>query len=108
MALTTLEEVKTLLSIPATDTKKDALITVLIPIVEDFIKMHCNDDFTDEDGVTSYPAGLKLPAAQLIKYQMEYKGVSGESVGDYSVSFLSNIPDGIKSMLRPYKKVRFI
>lgn len=106
MAIITLAEVKTLLSI--TDSSKDTLITALIPIVEDFVTKYCNDDFTDEDGVTSFPAGLKLPTAQLIKFQMDYKGVSSESIGDYSVSFFGNIPDGIKSMLRPYKKLKFV
>lgn len=106
MAIITLAEVKTLLSI--TDSTKDTLITALIPIVEDFVVRHCNDDFTDSEGVTSFPAGLKLPVAQLIKFQLEYKGVSGESIGDYSVSFFGNIPDGIRSMLKAYKKLKFI
>lgn len=106
MAIITLAEVKTLLSI--SDDTKDDQIEMMIPIVEDFVTKYCNDDFTDEDGVTSFPAGLKLPTAQLIKFQLDYKGVSGESIGDYSVSFFGNIPDGIKSMLRPYKKLRFV
>ncbi len=106
MAIVTLAEVKTLLSI--TDSSKDALITALIPIVEDFVVRHCNDDFTDEDGVTTFPAGLKLPVAQMIKMQIEYKGVAGSTVGDYSVSFFANIPDGIRSMLKPYKKLKFV
>lgn len=106
MAIITLAEVKTLLSI--SDDTKDDQIEMMIPIVEDFVTKYCNDDFTDEDGVTFFPAGLKLPTAQLIKFQMDYKGVSSESIGDYSVSFFGNVPDGIKSMLRPYKKLRFV
>lgn len=106
MAIVTLAEVKTLLSI--SDDTKDDQIEMMIPIVEDFVTKYCNDDFTDEDGVTSFPAGLKLPTAQLIKFQMEFKGVAGSTVGDYSVSFFANIPDGIRSMLRPYKKLKFV
>jgi len=108
MAIITVEEVKTLLSIPGDDVTKDDVIETMIPIVEDFVKRHCNDEFTDDEGVTSFPGGLKLPAAQLIGYQLEYKGVAGESIGDYSVSFFANIPDGIKTMLKPYKKLRFV
>lgn len=106
MAIITLSEVKTLLSI--TDSSKDSVITALIPIVEEFVIRYCNNDFKNSEGVTSFPAGLKLPVAQLIKFQLEYKGVSGESIGDYSVSFFGNIPDGIRSMLKPYKKLKFI
>lgn len=106
MAIITLAEVKTLLSI--SDDTKDDQIELLIPIVEDFVVRYCNDDFGDGDGVTSFPAGLKLPASQLIKFAMTYKGVSGESIGDYSVSFFGAIPESIRTGLKPYKKLKFV
>lgn len=108
MAIVTAEEVKALLAIPSDDVTKDDLIEAMIPIVEDFVKRYCNDEFTDGEGVTSFPGGLKLPAAQLIGYQLEFKGVAQESIGDYSVSYFANIPDGVKAMLKPYKKLRFV
>jgi hypothetical protein len=107
MAIIELAEVKTLLGI--TDTAKDSYITAMIPIVEDFVKRYCNDDFLAEDGVTSaFPAGIKLPVVQLIKASMVYKGVAGESIGDYSVSFFSTIPQSILIGLKPYKKLKFV
>lgn len=108
MAILTVEEVKTLISIPTDDESKDAQIEALIPIVEDLVKRFCNDEFVDEDGVTSFPVGLKLPAAQLVKFALDYKGVAGESIGDYSVSFFASLPEGVKAMLKSYKKVRFV
>jgi hypothetical protein len=106
MAIITKDEVKTLLNI--SDTSKDDFITAMIPITEDFVIRYCNNDFTDADSVTTFSAGLKLPVVQLIKFAMEYKGVSSEGIGDYSVSFFGAIPESIRTGLKPYKKLKFV
>jgi hypothetical protein len=87
MALITLTEAKLLLGI--TDTSKDALITALIPIIESDVREYCNKNFQDAPAVPSWEAWMKLPAAQMISYQMvaaggNAVGMKSESQGGYS------------------------
>jgi uncharacterized repeat protein (TIGR02543 family) len=77
-------EVKTLLQI--TGTTKDDLIAMLIPIVQDDIILYTNNLFADEDGVSDWPQGIKLPAAEMIGYQMAVMSGGGASIGMQSES----------------------
>lgn len=58
------------------------------------------------------PKGLLFAAAQLVGYllsQGKSQGIASESIGDYSVSYLTTIPDAIVGhFLRPYKKVKWV
>ena len=58
-----------------------------------------------------YPVGLKLIASNIIAYllsQGKSQGISSESIGDYNVSYLSNLPDSILKQLKPYRKAKWL
>lgn len=81
MAVITVSEVKTLLQI--SDSSKDALITALIPMVQDEVIEYCNYGFgTDLDPVAEdWPSGIKIPVAKMIGYNMAQMSGGGASIG---------------------------
>ncbi|GEM_PF-2055327 len=94
MAITTLANVKTYLGL--TTTAKDALITMLIPIVESNYLGIRNKAF-DTDATTGaivYPNGSELTAIQMVAYLLfdsSKSGVAGavkaESLSRYSITY---------------------
>lgn len=113
----TLNEVKTLIRTTSTDL--DSFISAELPLLEDYVKTYCNDNFLVETsaGSTSYytdlPLGVKRYIARKIKADScNITGVMSESLGDYSVTFNSGnigaISDPLLSLLNPYRKVGFV
>lgn len=96
MAIISVSEVKAFLGI--TDSSKDDMITLLIPEVEAFVKGYCNDTMTDADGNASYPAGIKRPVSELLRYDLFYRatgvGLDSEKLGDYSANFTNEVESG--------------
>lgn len=83
----------------------DNFINTMIPVVEDFILNYCA---ISEDSASVQP-GLKLPAANLINYQLQKpSNVSSETIGNYSVSYTNSYPKDLLSSLKPYRRVKFI
>ena len=85
MAVITLTEAKVLLQI--TGITQDALITALIPIVEDDIREYTNQDFQDAPTTPSWQAWMKLPVSRMIGYNLNKNagnGLQSESIGTYS------------------------
>lgn len=66
---------------------------------------YCRDDFT-----TNTPAGVNLFVEKGLDYVKDFNGVASESLGDYSVSFLSDsgFPLYLLKMLAPYKRIKFL
>lgn len=107
MAVVTTDEVKTILQI--SDDSKDGFIEQIIPIVEDFVKKFCNDDFLDDEGEEAWPVGIKLPVFKLIAYEMENAaGAQSEKLGDMTTSYGSGYPKALKEAFAPWRKVRFM
>lgn len=79
MAIINLETVKVLLQISGTS--KDELIETLIPMVQDDVITYCRNTFEDEDGITVWPAGIKIVAARMIGEQMAEMSGGGVSIG---------------------------
>lgn len=110
MAIITLEEVRLLSGFSTMD--YDDQIEALIPEVESFVERFCNEDFTGD----VYPSGIKRPVAEMIKYDILYRnkgiGVSSESIGEYDVTYdsvnVSGYPDKIISLLKPYRRIKFV
>lgn len=85
MAVITLAEAKTLLQI--TDTTKDALITALIPIIEDEIREYTNQEWTDAPDTPIWQNWMKLPVSRMIGFNLNKNagnGLRSESIGTYS------------------------
>jgi hypothetical protein len=86
MAVITLAEYKTLAGISGTT--QDALITALIPLVEDDIVAICNYAFGQGTVDEDFPDGMKLYATQMITFQIANAGkvatMQSESIDGYS------------------------
>ena len=56
------------------------------------------------------PVGVKLFAKQAVAWIKTQNGITSESLGDYSVTFLEEgaMPKGLLALLRPYRKVQLI
>lgn len=124
MSIITKDEVKTYLQISTTD--YDDRIELLIPDVEAWVKLFCNDEMKDEEGNDSYPLGIKRVVAVLLSEDLFSRGkidnnIVQETLGDYSVTFsshqesngYSNVALGlltpfIKTKQTEFFKVKFI
>jgi hypothetical protein len=116
MAILSLTEAKTFLQI--TDTSKDAIITALIPVVQEDVVEYCNRDFLNDAGAEDWPGPVKFAAAQMISYNMKLTAKSGgesiasESIGDYSYTkkgdgnFINGYPGNIMKTLSKYRFLR--
>lgn len=99
-----LQTVKTMLGI-STD-KHDAYIAAMLPLVIEFAKDHCNNNFLI--GVEEVlPGGVQMFAAKAVEYNMSPAGLKGRSMGGASYSYDTDFPPALMKMLRPYRKVRF-
>lgn len=107
--IATLEEVKAILNI--TSTSSDTLIKSLLQATDEYIKTQINNTYLDSSGnELTVPKGLKIVFAKFIDYFMkQYNSTAqSESIGDYSISYTSNIPNYLNELLVPYRRVRFI
>lgn len=84
----------------------------------EWVKHYCNNDFLkpnpdyDEDDPNSeefivvLPGGVNLFLDKGINFINAQKGLQSESLGDYSVTFLTEMPSSLLSLLAPYKRVK--
>lgn len=94
MAITNLENVKTILGITSSVT--DSYINALIPMVEaDYLLIRNKPFDLDADGITViYPLGSEMTAIRMIAYLLSLKedgnmgeGVQSETISRYSVLY---------------------
>jgi len=102
--IVTTSEVKAILQISGST--YDVPINAILPSVENFILKYCN---ITEDSA-SVATGLKLPAAQMVNYQLNTlaANISSETIGGYSVSYNNSYPAFIFAALRPYRQIKFV
>ena len=103
-AITTAEEVIAATGIVG----RDAQITALIPLVEEWIMGYTNQLIPDPEG--NYPAGYKKIAIEMVAHDintLKSKGISSESLSRHSISFnaVSDYPPTILRGLR--RRVRW-
>jgi Phage gp6-like head-tail connector protein len=95
--ITTVERAKTILNLKANESQ----ISELIPLVEEWMKGYCNDDF-----LTGYPEGYERIAINLIGYDLKRKhGVKSESLSRHSVTYDEDYPPSLTKGLR--RKLRW-
>lgn len=109
MAITTLSKVKTYLGI--TDTLSDSKISALIPLVEqDYLDIR-NCEWATIEGVSVYPIGSDVTAAEMIQYKLETDkpdaDLQSETIGSYSYSRLTSArykgyPSDIVASIKKY------
>jgi hypothetical protein len=99
-----LENLKLYLGI--SDTSQDNLLNLLISMAQNVIKSYCNY-LPDE----VLPTGLDNAILQLAAtYYKKRKndGISSQTQGSRSVSFIQDLPEEIKIMCAPFRKIRLM
>lgn len=101
-------EIKAILQIDAQDESKDAYIRMMLPLLLESVMAYTNNGFSlSVDGTMKIPGGVKIYLAKAIERNTMATGIKSRSMGSVSYSYDTNIPDELKNMLVPYKKVRF-
>ncbi len=88
MAITTLENVKTVLGIEGEE--QDEKIALLIELAEeDYLRIRNKPFDIDEEEEIIYPLGAESVAIDMISYKLSNPsmGVSNEKLGDHSVTY---------------------
>lgn len=67
----------------------------MIPLVEDWIKGYCNNDYTE-----GYPPGYELIAIKMIEFNKNKAGATSETVSRVSYSFETDYPKSITKGLK--------
>lgn len=99
-----LENLKIYLGI--SDTSQDNLLNLLINMAQNVIKSYCNY-LPDE----VLPVGLDNAVLQLAAvYYKKRKndGITSQTQGSRSVSFMNDLPEEIKVMCYPYRRIRLM
>jgi hypothetical protein len=93
MSITTTEAVDAILQL---NHERDEEIAILIPLVEDWIRGVCRDDYAE-----GFPPGYELIAIRMIGYILSTKpGISSYGIGGYSQSTQWDFPPEVVSGLR--------
>ena len=105
-----LNDVKTALQIPLSDTSKDAYLTTVIPYIIQFIQEYCKTDFKNSAGQIELPLGLKLAVAKMAQYNMKDVSIDSESIAGLALKVADGYPKSIMTMLDSYKvrKISFM
>lgn len=86
--------------------KYDEYIKTMLPLMTEAVKEYCNNPFIDDDEKENIPSGVRVAIAKWIEYNTIQSGVTSKNQG-VSYSFDGNIPDNIKTLLRPHRRVKF-
>lgn len=109
MATITVAEIKTLLLIPASNTKYDDYLPVLLPKVLSFVKQYCNREFVDpETGEDDYPDGIGLAVAQLCRYHIKETQIQLEAIRGNNNTMLPLYPPDLLTALNQWRRIRYV
>lgn len=100
-----IEEVKRILGIPESNTRYDEYLTTVIPLFIDHARNYCNRPFTDEDGKDDLPGGVRIAVAKWAQSNMQKPGLRSRTMGQVSYTYDTDIPDSIRRMLAPYRRL---
>jgi hypothetical protein len=102
----TIEEVKALLRIE--NTKNDTYLAAVLPLIEDYVKGYCNQDFKNDLGATVYPGSVQLAIAQLCRWHMRAGQIQVETARTGSSVNLEQYPADLLRSLRQHKRPIFV
>lgn len=102
----TVDEVKTLLRISGTE--YDAYLNTILPMAKEYVTTYCNRDFTDDEGNEAFPGGVKLAIAKICEFHMKQAGVASETLARHSVTYTTDYPKEIKTILCNYRRPKFV
>jgi Phage gp6-like head-tail connector protein len=102
----TVDDVKMLLRISGT--QYDDYLNAVLPLAKEYVTTYCNRDFTDDQGAESFPGGVKIAIAKICEFHMKQSGVQSESLARHSVTYSSEYPGEIKTILNNYRRPKFV
>lgn len=88
--------------------------------LKEWVKDYCNnqflidnpdydpDDESSDEFIESLPGGVNIFLDRAVAYFKKQSGKKSEALGDYSVSFETDIPQSIMKLIRVYRRVRFV
>lgn len=100
-----IEEVKRILGIPESDTRHDRYLETVVPLFVEHSKAYCNRPFTDEEGKEDLPGGVRIAVAKWAENNMRKSGLRARTMGEVSYTYDTDIPDSIRGMLVPYRRL---
>lgn len=101
-----IDEVKAIMKIQGED--HDMFLSVMVPILEEHVIDHCNNQFTkDSYGDNVYPGPVKLFIAKALEFNMQAVGLKGRSMGSVSYTYDLEFPGTLYQYLRPYRRLKF-
>lgn len=101
-------EIKAIQNIDSTVTAHDAYIRTMLPLLLESVMAYTNNNFDiTSEGVMRIPGGVKIYIAKAIERNGMQTGLKSRSMGSVSYSYDTSVPDELKGLLAPYKKVRF-
>ena len=103
-AATLVSKVKTRLQI--TTSKHDQYLSEIAPDWLEWVKEETNNSFM-VNGEEKIPGPIIQFVAKASEFSMLKAGLKSRSMGSVSYSFDSELPEGIKKLYKPYKKVKF-
>ena len=104
-----LSELKLRLEMDPEDTKQDALLTIQLADVVDYVQAYCKQDFINEEGLLVLPPAVKRGITKVFKASKSHKGnVQSESIAGMSRTYFSSEEYAVAhGDLKPFRKVVF-
>lgn len=108
MALT-VDDIKTLLLIPAENTRYDSAIELWLPRVIAFCEQYCNRQLVDpETGEINYPLGMDLVIAQMIRVHIKENQIQIETLRNQNNTTLPLYPPELLTALNQWRRPRYV
>lgn len=101
--MTQLEKLKIRLDIKKEDISKDDLLNMLLEDAEAEILDYCNRDI-----ILPKMEGLQRKLAIIYYNRLGSEGEASRSEGGISVSYITDIPDNIKSRLNAFRRLKAV
>ncbi|MFL0365376.1 phage head-tail connector protein [Pseudobacillus sp. 179-B 2D1 NHS] len=79
----------------------------MIPLLIEWLKVYCNNPFTNPSGKEILPGGVRIFIAKACEYNMNKAGITSRSMGSVSYSYNLDFPESMIRYIRPYKRVKF-
>lgn len=105
-----LNELKTRLGIPLTDTKRDAQLTLQLQDAIEIVSSHCNNDFINPDGILEMPGAVKHAVKLIVDAMNSNEAIQADSVGG---GFSKTLREGgylgaAKEYLKPFRRISVV
>lgn len=101
------DEIKGILNIQ--DSTHDDYIMTMLPLIFEDVMVQTNNNFGGllTDGTIRIPGGVKIYMAKTIEQNLNQAGLKSRSMGSVSYSYDTEVPENVKRLLRPYKRLKF-